>query len=35
MEDEEGLTFPQDEMVYMLTEYYKLRGWGELPPLEA
>ena len=34
MEDEEGLTFPQDEMVYMLGEYYELRGWGELPPRE-
>jgi aldehyde:ferredoxin oxidoreductase len=35
MEDEEGLTFPQDEMAYMLGEYYELRGWGDLPPLEA
>ena len=31
MEDEEGLTFPQEEMDYMLAEYYQLRGWGPLP----
>ena len=35
MEDEEGLTFPQEEMVSMLQDYYSLRGWGDLPPLEA
>ncbi|NLT92535.1 MAG: aldehyde ferredoxin oxidoreductase family protein [Actinobacteria bacterium] len=34
MEDEEALTLPHDELAYMLGEYYKLRGWGELPPLE-
>ncbi len=34
MEDEGALTFPQEEMVSMLQDYYTLRGWGELPPLE-
>jgi aldehyde:ferredoxin oxidoreductase len=33
MEDERALTFPQDEMEYMLTDYYRIRGWGALPPL--
>jgi hypothetical protein len=33
MEDEEGLTFPQEEMTSMLQDYYTIRGWGELPPL--
>jgi len=33
MEDEGALTFPQAEMVAMLEDYYRLRGWGELPPL--
>ena len=35
MEDEEGLTFPQAEMTSMLQDYYAIRGWGELPPLES
>jgi aldehyde:ferredoxin oxidoreductase len=33
MEDEGALTFPQSEMEYMLADYYRIRGWGELPPL--
>lgn len=33
MEDEGALTFPQAEMEYMLADYYRIRGWGELPPL--
>ena len=33
MEDEGALTFPQAEMQYMLADYYRIRGWGELPPL--
>jgi aldehyde:ferredoxin oxidoreductase len=33
MEDEGALTFPQAEMDFMLTDYYRIRGWGELPPL--
>ena len=33
MEDEGALTFPQAEMEYMLTDYYRIRGWGALPPL--
>ena len=35
MEDEGALTFPQEEMVSMLQDYYSLREWGELPPLES
>jgi aldehyde:ferredoxin oxidoreductase len=31
MEDEGALTFPQAEMDYMLADYYRIRGWGELP----
>src|SRR5664280_872703 len=31
MEDEGALTFPQAEMEYMLADYYRIRGWGELP----
>jgi len=31
MEDEGALTFPQAEMEYMLADYYKIRGWGDLP----
>ena len=31
MEDEGKLTFPQEEMAYMLADYYRIRGWGELP----
>ena len=31
MEDEGALTFPQSEMEYMLADYYRMRGWGELP----
>jgi aldehyde:ferredoxin oxidoreductase len=31
MEDEGKLTFPQEEMRYMLRDYYRIRGWGELP----
>jgi aldehyde:ferredoxin oxidoreductase len=33
MEDERALTFPQAEMEYMLADYYRIRGWGGLPPL--
>ena len=33
MEDEGALTFPQAEMEYMLADYYRIRGWGGLPPL--
>jgi len=33
MEDGGALTFPQAEMEYMLADYYRIRGWGELPPL--
>jgi aldehyde:ferredoxin oxidoreductase len=33
MEDEGALTFPQSEMDYMLADYYRIRGWGELPSL--
>lgn len=33
MEDEGALTFSQAEMEYMLADYYRIRGWGELPPL--
>ena len=31
MEDEGALTFPQADMDYMLADYYRIRGWGELP----
>ena len=31
MEDEGALTFPQSEMTSMLADYYRVRGWGELP----
>ncbi len=33
MEDEGAFVFPQSEMVGMLTDYYRIRGWGELPAL--
>jgi aldehyde:ferredoxin oxidoreductase len=33
MEDDGALTFPQAEMEYMLGDYYRVRGWGDLPPL--
>jgi aldehyde:ferredoxin oxidoreductase len=33
MEDEGALTFPQAEMDFMLADYYRIRGWGDLPPL--
>ena len=33
MEDETAWTFPQSEMEYMLADYYRIRGWGELPAL--
>jgi len=33
MDDEGALTFPQAEMEYMLADYYRIRGWGGLPPL--
>ena len=29
--EDNGWTFPQSEMEYMLREYYEIRGWGELP----
>jgi aldehyde:ferredoxin oxidoreductase len=35
MEDETAWTFPQSEMEYMLADYYRIRGWGELPDLPA
>ncbi len=34
MEDEGALTFPQEEMTFMLRDYSASRGWGEWPPLE-
>jgi len=33
MEDETAWSFPQSEMEYMLADYYRIRGWGELPAL--
>lgn len=30
--EDTGWTFPQSEMEYMLRDYYRIRGWGELPP---
>jgi aldehyde:ferredoxin oxidoreductase len=33
MEDEEAFDFPQDELAAMLADYYRIRGWGELPAL--
>jgi aldehyde:ferredoxin oxidoreductase len=33
MEDEGAFVFPQSEMTSMLTDYYRIRGWGELPAL--
>jgi aldehyde:ferredoxin oxidoreductase len=33
--EDTGWTFPQSEMDYMLADYYRIRGWGELPPLPA
>ena len=35
MEDETAWTFPQSEMEYMLADYYRIRGWGDLPDLPA
>lgn len=32
--EDTGWTFPQSEMEYMLRDYYRIRGWGELPPLQ-
>ncbi len=29
--EDTGWTFPQSEMEYMLRDYYRIRGWGELP----
>jgi len=31
MEDETAWDFPQAEMEYMLADYYRIRGWGDLP----
>ncbi|MFA4964466.1 MAG: aldehyde ferredoxin oxidoreductase family protein [Thermoleophilia bacterium] len=31
MEDEGALTFPPAELDSMLADYYRIRGWGELP----
>jgi aldehyde:ferredoxin oxidoreductase len=31
LDDDGALTFPQSEMDYMLADYYRIRGWGELP----
>ena len=33
MEDETALDFPQTELAAMLADYYRIRGWGELPAL--
>lgn len=30
--EDTGWTFPQEEMEHMLADYYRIRGWGELPP---
>jgi aldehyde:ferredoxin oxidoreductase len=35
MEDETAWSFPQSEMEYMLADYYRIRGWGDLPDLPA
>jgi aldehyde:ferredoxin oxidoreductase len=32
MDDEGGLVLPESELEYMLADYYRIRGWGELPP---
>jgi aldehyde:ferredoxin oxidoreductase len=32
--EDTGWTFPQSEMDYMLADYYRIRGWGELPAVE-
>jgi aldehyde:ferredoxin oxidoreductase len=33
MEDEGAFDFPQEELAAMLADYYRIRGWGELPAL--
>jgi aldehyde:ferredoxin oxidoreductase len=33
MEDEGAFDFPQTELAAMLADYYRMRGWGELPAL--
>jgi aldehyde:ferredoxin oxidoreductase len=33
MEDENAFDFPQSEMTAMLADYYRIRGWGEVPAL--
>ena len=36
MEDEGAWTFPQSEVADgMLADYYRIRGWGELPALAS
>ena len=32
--EDTGWTLPQSELDYMLTDYYRIRGWGELPAAE-
>lgn len=32
MEDEQALALPRAELDYMLADYYRIRGWGALPP---
>jgi aldehyde:ferredoxin oxidoreductase len=33
MEDEAAFVFPREELASMLADYYRIRGWGELPAL--
>jgi aldehyde:ferredoxin oxidoreductase len=33
MEDEAAFNLPQTELAAMLADYYRIRGWGELPAL--
>ena len=33
MEDETAFDFPQEELAAMLADYYRVRGWGEVPAL--
>jgi aldehyde:ferredoxin oxidoreductase len=32
--EDTGWTFPQAEMEHMLGDYYRIRGWGELPAVQ-
>ncbi len=35
MEDEGARTFPDAELDYMMADYYRVRGWGDLPARTA